>query len=136
MIRFRKTESRNSTALRNSIVTLTICHMTTTRTFKLSKMVASALLWIGWFTCLLSLSTPLGIHTLVGYPKVLGEGGMASSSDPKVAAILRDFEQALEDLTFNSKPLINDLTMAAEKYKPIANRIVEKIEARLMEVAS
>jgi len=72
----------------------------------------------------------------VGYPKVLGEGVMASSNDPKVAAILRDFEQALEDLTFNSKPLINDLTMAAEKYKPIANRIVEKIEARLMEVAS
>ena len=61
---------------------------------------------------------------------------MASSDDPKVAAVLRDFEQALEDLTFNSKPLINDLTMAAGKYKPIAHRIVEKIGARLMEVAS
>ena len=61
---------------------------------------------------------------------------MASSENPKVAAILRDFEKALEDLTFNSKPLINDLTMAAEKYKPIANGIVKKIEARVLEVAS
>ena len=61
---------------------------------------------------------------------------MASSSDPKVAAILRDFESALEDLTFNSKPLINDLTMAAEKYKPIANNIVKMIEQRVLEVAS
>ena len=61
---------------------------------------------------------------------------MASSGNPKVAAILRDFESALEDLTFNSKPLINDLTMAAEKYKPIASSIVKKIEQRVLEVAS
>ena len=61
---------------------------------------------------------------------------MASSDNPKVAAILQDFEKALEDLTFNSKPLINDLTMAAEKYKPIAKSIVKKIEERVLEVAS
>ena len=61
---------------------------------------------------------------------------MASLDNPKVAAILQDFEKALEDLTFNSKPLINDLTMAAEKYKPIAKNIVKKIEERVLEVAS
>lgn len=61
---------------------------------------------------------------------------MASSDNPKVTAILQDFEKALEDLTFNSKPLINDLTMAAEKYKPIAKSIVKKIEERVLEVAS
>lgn len=59
-----------------------------------------------------------------------------AKNNPKVEAILRDYEQALEDLTFNSKPLINDLTMAADKYKPIAARIVEMIEKRIMEVAT
>lgn len=57
-----------------------------------------------------------------------------ASEQEKADAILRDYELALEDLTFNSKPLINDLTMAADKYKPIAPKIVEKIEARLLEV--
>ena len=56
--------------------------------------------------------------------------------DPKLTAILRDYELALEDLTFNSKPLINNLTMAADKYKPIASKIIEKIEKRLFQVAA
>ena len=55
--------------------------------------------------------------------------------DPKLTAILRDYELALEDLTFNSKPLINNLTMAADKYKPIASKIIAKIEKRLFQVA-
>ena len=59
---------------------------------------------------------------------------MASDKD-KMEAILRDYDLALEDLTFNSKPIITDLTLAADKYKPIAPRIVEKIENRLRQVA-
>ncbi len=59
-----------------------------------------------------------------------------ASEQEKSDAVLRDYELALEDLTFNSKPIINDLTMAADKYKPIAPKIVEKIEARIFEVAA
>lgn len=58
------------------------------------------------------------------------------SYDPqKVQAILQDYEETLEVLTINSKPLINDLTMAADRYKPLAPRIVGVIESRLFEVA-
>ena len=39
-------------------------------------------------------------------------------------------------LTINSKPLINDLTMAADRYKPLAPQIVQKIESRLFEVST
>lgn len=51
------------------------------------------------------------------------------------AAVLRDYAQTLEDLTFNSKPLINDLTMRAEKFKAYDEAIVDMIISRLMEVA-
>ena len=46
------------------------------------------------------------------------------------------FQEALEDLTFNSKPLIDDLTRAAEASKAQAPQIVEIIESRLMQVAT
>lgn len=59
---------------------------------------------------------------------------MAEHDPQKVAAILKDYEEALETLTFNSKPLINDLTMAADRYTPLAPKIVEKIESRVFEV--
>ena len=59
---------------------------------------------------------------------------MAEHDPRKVAAILKDYEEALETLTFNSKPLINDLTMAADRYKPLAAQIVGKIESRVFEV--
>ena len=61
---------------------------------------------------------------------------MAASSIPseKKKALLR-FKQSLEDLTFNSKPLIDDLTRAADSYKMFAAQIVEMIESRIMQVA-
>lgn len=63
-----------------------------------------------------------------------GERKMAEHDPKKVTAILKDYEEALETLTFNSKPLINDLTMAADRYTPLAPQIVAKIESRLFEV--
>ena len=57
--------------------------------------------------------------------------------DPqKVSAILQDYSENLEVLTINSKPLINDLTMAADRYKHLAGQIIEKIESRLFEVST
>lgn len=47
---------------------------------------------------------------------------------------LQRFKEALEDLTFNSKPLIDDLTRAADASKAQAPRIVEIIESRLKQV--
>ena len=61
---------------------------------------------------------------------------MADLDPQKVQAVLQDYAETLEVLTINSKPLINDLTMAAERYKPLAARIVGVIEARLFEVAA
>lgn len=48
-------------------------------------------------------------------------------------AVLR-FKGGLEDLTFNSKPLIDDLTRAAEVSKSQAAEIVEIIESRILQV--
>ena len=61
---------------------------------------------------------------------------MADSDSEKVQAILQDYAETLEVLTINSKPLINDLTMAADRYKPLAPQIVSVIESRLFEVAA
>ena len=44
------------------------------------------------------------------------------------------FKGGLEDLTFNSKPLIDDLTRAAEASKSQAAEIVEIIESRILQV--
>lgn len=48
---------------------------------------------------------------------------------------LQRFQEGLEDLTFNSKPLIDDLTRAAGVSKSEAPKIVEMIESRIMQVA-
>ena len=48
---------------------------------------------------------------------------------------LHRFRESLENLTFNSKPLIDDLTRAAEACKSQAPEIVEIIESRIMQVA-
>ena len=50
--------------------------------------------------------------------------------------ILKDYELDLEDLTFNSKPIINTLTMKAEKHKELAPRLVELIQTRFFKVAT
>lgn len=61
---------------------------------------------------------------------------MAERGPQKVAAILQEYAESLEVLTINSKPLINDLTIAADRYKPLAARIIEMIESRLFEVST
>ena len=50
--------------------------------------------------------------------------------------VLNSYESSLEDLTFNSKPIINMLTMTADKYKAQAPEIAELIESRVLKVAS
>lgn len=57
-----------------------------------------------------------------------------STQSEKKKALLR-YQQSLEDLTFNSKPLIDDLTRTADNYKMFAAEIVEIIESRIMQVA-
>lgn len=52
------------------------------------------------------------------------------------AKVLKDYEASLEDLTFNSKPIINMLTMEADKHATCADDIVQLIEARFFKVAS
>ena len=45
------------------------------------------------------------------------------------------YERNLEDLTFNSKPLIDDLTRYAEQLEPQGSKVVEIIQRRVMQVA-
>ncbi len=52
-----------------------------------------------------------------------------------VNAALARYRQSLEDLTFNSKPLIDDLTRAAGQLEPRGNQIIEMIRNRIMKVA-
>lgn len=56
--------------------------------------------------------------------------------DPKDKEILKDYETSLEDLTFNSKPIINMLTMMAEKHRRLAPQIVELVQSRFFKVAA
>ncbi|XP_039265316.2 uncharacterized protein LOC120340977 isoform X1 [Styela clava] len=51
-------------------------------------------------------------------------------------AVIDDYRTSLEDLTFNSKPHINALTMLAEEYLPHADVIVRLIEAKLNKAPS
>lgn len=46
----------------------------------------------------------------------------------------RDYQSSLEDLTFNSKPHINMLTILAEENLPFAKEIVTLIEAQTAKV--
>lgn len=50
--------------------------------------------------------------------------------------VLKDYESSLEDLSFNSKPIINMLTMKADKHKEMATQISEMIESRFFKVAT
>ena len=49
-------------------------------------------------------------------------------------AICEDYESSLEDLTFNSKPLINVLTMLAEENSQYASSITKLIANRIYQV--
>ena len=48
--------------------------------------------------------------------------------------ICKDYASSLEDLTFNSKPLINVLTMLADENSQHAADIIKLIEKRIYEV--
>ena len=48
--------------------------------------------------------------------------------------IAAEYKTSLEDLTFNSKPVINMLTMVAEENIDYAEQIVRVIEERLNKV--
>jgi hypothetical protein len=54
--------------------------------------------------------------------------------------MVRDFSQQYEaklrELTFNSKPIINSLTILADETKPLASKVVELIVARIMSVSA
>lgn len=52
--------------------------------------------------------------------------------DAKV--VCQEYSSSLEDLTFNSKPLINMLTMLAEENSQHAPEIIKLIEKRIYEV--
>jgi len=49
-------------------------------------------------------------------------------------SVLSEYEASLADLTFNSKPHINMLTVLAEENVSFASDIVKIIETRLFEV--
>lgn len=50
--------------------------------------------------------------------------------------MLKDYELDLEDLTFNSKPIINTLTMKAEKHRDLAPELIDLIQTRFFKVAT
>lgn len=52
-----------------------------------------------------------------------------------VKTALSRYEQSLEDLTFNSKPLIDGLTRTADQLGHSGNQIVKIIQNRIMKVA-
>ena len=49
-------------------------------------------------------------------------------------SIREDYESSLEDLTFNSKPLINVLTMLAEENSQFGSSITKLIANRINQV--
>ena len=55
---------------------------------------------------------------------------MTMEDDP-----IEEYQSSLDDLTMNSKPLINALTMLADEYVQFAPRIVQVIESRIQKVA-
>lgn len=48
--------------------------------------------------------------------------------------IAEEYASSLADLNFNSKPLINMLTMLADEYRNHANVIVDTVERHLLKV--
>lgn len=63
-------------------------------------------------------------------------GSLSSKMDDNAARedACRDYQSSLEDLTFNSKPHINMLTILAEENLNFAKDIVAIIEAQITKV--
>ena len=51
-----------------------------------------------------------------------------------VEEVMNEYRTSLQDLNFNSKPLINMLTMLAEENEQHAPRIVKVIEDEILKV--
>lgn len=54
--------------------------------------------------------------------------------DPVLVSVYADFKRALTDLTFNSKPIINGLTMMAHENCQYSATVVKAIEEHFIEV--
>ena len=49
-------------------------------------------------------------------------------------AVLAEYRSSLNDLDFNSKPMINMLTMLAEEHENLADGVVKIIKDRILQV--
>ena len=52
----------------------------------------------------------------------------------RIQAVCKEYETSLEDLTFNSRVLIQSLTILADKNKVYAPYIVQLVEKRVTKV--
>ena len=52
----------------------------------------------------------------------------------RIQAVCQEYEKTLEDLTFNSRVLIQSLTLLADKSKVYAPYIVQIVEKRITKV--
>ncbi|XP_064404805.1 pre-mRNA cleavage complex 2 protein Pcf11-like isoform X2 [Halichondria panicea] len=59
---------------------------------------------------------------------------MAKLSSTSVEKSLKAFSASLEDLTFNSKPIIDELTRFAGSYNQLAPQVVQRVEEHILEV--
>ncbi len=65
---------------------------------------------------------------------LFGDEMMAKQTDISAEKSLKSFSASLEDLTFNSKPIIDELTKFAGVYKHLAPQLVESVEDHILEV--
>jgi len=61
---------------------------------------------------------------------------MNAKSTKDYSHVLSTYQKSLEELTFNSKPLIDDLTRTAGSYNAVAEQVVELIKKHIMKVAT
>lgn len=65
----------------------------------------------------------------------LASGSLGSVSTVRMGEeCLKVFTASLEDLSFNSKPIIDELTRFAGSYRQFAAQIAQKVEDRILEV--